>query len=125
MFRRFGNMKRHLTALITLVGISFIACAAAIKAEDAQVIKITAKCYAFTPNEIKLKKGVPVTLHLTTADKTHGFSAPDFNLDTAIKPGKTIDLHITPDKAGSFPFYCDVFCGTGHDDMTGKIIVTD
>ena len=117
-------MKQYLIVAMALVGFSTVAWSG-VMAEDAQVIKITAKCFSYTPNEIKLKKGIPVILQLTATDKTHGFSAPDFNLDTAIKPGKTTELRVVPDKVGSFPFYCDVFCGSGHDDMTGKLIVTD
>lgn len=30
----------------------------------------------------------------------------------------------TPDKSGEFPFHCDVFCGSGHESMTGTVIVT-
>ncbi len=26
---------------------------------------------------------------------------------------------------GRFPFHCDVFCGLGHGEMTGMIIVTE
>jgi hypothetical protein len=29
----------------------------------------------------------------------------------------------TPDKEGTFPFHCDVFCGDGHEDMTGMLVV--
>jgi cytochrome c oxidase subunit 2 len=116
---------KHLFPALLALAVSSVLLYPSAEAADPAVIKVTAKCFAYTPSEIKLKKGVPVTLQLTTADKAHGFSAPDLNLDTAIKPGKIIELHLTPDKVGSFPFYCDVFCGTGHDNMSGKIIVTE
>ena len=29
------------------------------------------------------------------------------------------------DKLGEFPFHCDVFCGSGHEQMDGTIKVTD
>jgi heme/copper-type cytochrome/quinol oxidase subunit 2 len=29
----------------------------------------------------------------------------------------------TPHKTESFAFLCDVFCGTGHEDMNGTLIV--
>ena len=29
------------------------------------------------------------------------------------------------DKAGSFAFNCDVFCGSGHEDMGGTLVVTE
>jgi cytochrome c oxidase subunit 2 len=30
---------------------------------------------------------------------------------------------LTPDKAGSFTFFCDIFCGDGHEDMEGTLVV--
>ena len=30
-----------------------------------------------------------------------------------------------PDKTGKFTFSCDVFCGDGHEEMTGTIVVTN
>jgi cytochrome c oxidase subunit 2 len=42
-----------------------------------------------------------------------------------IRPGKVNTLRFTPDKAGTFPFHCDNFCGTGHEGMKGTITVTE
>jgi heme/copper-type cytochrome/quinol oxidase subunit 2 len=28
-------------------------------------------------------------------------------------------------KSGTYEFHCDLFCGDGHEGMTGKIIVED
>lgn len=89
-----------------------------------RVIKVTARKFVFTPNEITLKVGEPVTLELTTEDVYMGFNAPDFKVRSDIVPGKTMKLRFTPDKAGTFPFLCDVFCGEGHESMSGKLIVT-
>jgi cytochrome c oxidase subunit 2 len=90
-----------------------------------EVIQIQAKCYQYSPREIHLIKGVPVVLQITTLDKAHGFYVPDMNIDATAKPGKPAQVGVTPTKSGVFPFSCDVFCGTGHDDMEGKFIVTD
>jgi cytochrome c oxidase subunit II len=32
-------------------------------------------------------------------------------------------VRIVPDKAGTLPFHCDIFCGSGHEEMTGEIVV--
>jgi cytochrome c oxidase subunit II len=32
-------------------------------------------------------------------------------------------VRLTLDKAGSFVFLCDVFCGSGHEDMSGTLVV--
>jgi cytochrome c oxidase subunit 2 len=89
------------------------------------VIKIVAKKFDYTPNVIKLKKGVPVVLEFTTLDVFMGFKVPDLGVRTDIIPGKVSRVRLVPDKVGTFPFVCDVFCGSGHEDMTGTIIVTE
>ena len=89
----------------------------------AQVVKVAAKKFDYTPNEIRLKKGAPVVFELTSADVVMGFNIPDFKTRTDIIPGKVTRLAFTPDRAGKFVFMCDVFCGSGHEDMNGTLIV--
>ena len=60
---------------------------------------------------------------LTSEDRIHGFKMPDFGLRTDIVPGQETRVTMTPDKAGSFTFFCDVFCGDGHEDMEGTLVV--
>ena len=96
-----------------------------IAAENEQVIQITAKRFEYSPKEITLKKGVPVVLEFTSLDRLHGFDCPGLKLRTDIRPGKVNTLRFTPDKAGTFPFHCDNFCGSGHEGMRGTIIVTE
>jgi cytochrome c oxidase subunit II len=88
-----------------------------------KVIRIVAKKFEFVPAEITLEKGVPVVLEISAPDVAMGFSAPDFKVDVEIPPGMPVQVRLLPDKAGSFDFICDVFCGDGHEDMAGKIHV--
>ncbi len=55
---------------------------------NAKVIEITAKKFEFTPSEITLKKGEPVILRLTSADRVHGFMSKPLKIDTDIPPTK-------------------------------------
>jgi len=99
--------------------------AVAFSANMEQVIKITAKRFEYNPSEIRLKKGVPVVLELTTLDRLHGFTCPDLGLRTDIQPGKVTRVRLVPAKTGTFPFRCDIFCGDGHEDMVGTFIVEE
>jgi cytochrome c oxidase subunit 2 len=99
--------------------------AGAVLADGDQIVKISAKKFQFTPNEVSVKKGVPVVLQLTSLDRTHGIAIPALNLRADIPAGRVTELKFTPKKSGDLNFYCDVFCGDGHDDMSGKIKVTD
>ncbi len=91
-----------------------------------QVIKITAKRFEYSPNEIRIKTGVPVIFEFTSLDRVHGFTVPDLGgVRLTIEPGKVNRVTILAPKAGVYEFHCDLFCGSGHEDMTGKIIVED
>jgi cytochrome c oxidase subunit 2 len=95
-----------------------------IRAQGApRVIAVVAKKFTYDPDEIHLKLGEAVALELKSLDVVMGFNCPDFKLRTDILPGRVTRLELTADRAGSFPFFCDVFCGSGHEDMNGAFIV--
>ncbi len=92
-------------------------------ANEPQVIKITARVSQFSPNQITLKKGQPVTLQLTSIDRKHGFLLRPMKIDTDIKPGKTTEITFTPQVAGTFKAICDHYCGPGHGNMKFTVVV--
>jgi len=102
---------------------SLVAAANAEVPPQEKVIAVTAEKFKFTPATIELKVGEPVVLELTTLDRKHGFQVPDLNIDESIEPGKVTRVRIVPIKAGTFLFPCDVFCGSGHEEMAGEIVV--
>jgi cytochrome c oxidase subunit 2 len=88
-----------------------------------RVVAIVARKWEFVPSRIVLQRGVPVVLELRSADRHHGFSAPGLGTRGEIEPGQPTRLRLVPTEAGTFPFHCDVFCGEGHEEMTGQIVV--
>jgi cytochrome c oxidase subunit II len=90
-----------------------------------QVIRISASTFEFNPSEITVRKGVPVVLELTSQDRHHGFKLSAFELRVDIKPGAVEKVRFVPDKIGNFTFLCDVFCGDGHEEMSGTIKVVE
>ncbi len=88
-------------------------------------IHITAKKFEFTPDTINLKKGEPVVLVVSSQDRKHGFNVRAFGIRADVNPGGTARIRFTPNKTGKFTFSCDVFCGEGHEDMTGTMVVTE
>ena len=88
-----------------------------------RVIPVAARKFAYEPAEITLKLNEAVVFRLTTADVVMGFSVPDFKARATVIPGQTIDLAMTPDRTGEFAFLCDVFCGSGHENMEGTLHV--
>lgn len=88
-----------------------------------RVVEITAKRFGFTPDQITLKKGEAVTLRLHSEDVTHGFFMRKLKIDTDIEAGKSTDVTITPDTAGTYTTICDHFCGANHGNMKMTIVV--
>ena len=111
-------MKRRLFLLLP-----FFAGAALAQTEP-RLIAVRAKKFEFTPGEIQVKVGEPVVLEFTTDDVHMGFDAPGLGLHADIVVGRPVRVPFTPSKAGHFDFACDVFCGEGHEEMGGVIIVT-
>jgi len=71
----------------------------------------------YTPNVIKVKKGVPVELNITNPGDNSCFSTfmmPDFDLNNVNLKAGTTKLTFTPDKEGKYTFSCgmNMFKGT-------------
>ena len=123
------NLKRRVLMTVALLasallsGLVVYTRANAIPAE--RVIQITAKKFEFSPDSITLKKGEPVVFEISSGDRKHGFSLRAFGIRSDVLPGKVSRIRFTPDKTGKFTFSCDVFCGEGHEEMTGTVVVTE
>jgi cytochrome c oxidase subunit 2 len=89
-----------------------------------RVIAVVARKFVFLPNEIALRHGEPVVLEFSAVEVVMGFFAPDLNLRAVIVPGQVARVRFVPDRVGRFDFLCDIFCGEGHEGMSGKIVVS-
>jgi len=87
------------------------------------VVTITAKKFAFAPSQVTLKAGAPMIIELTSLDRQHGFNCPGLGIRADVNPGVITRVLVKPTKPGTYPFHCDIFCGEGHGDMAGTIIV--
>ena len=84
---------------------------------------MTAKKFEFSPSTITVNKGDKVKIKITSTDVNHGFAIPEYGVSQKVDFGKTEVIEFTADKSGEFTFFCNVFCGSGHKEMKGKLIV--
>jgi len=117
--------RRTLLGAGSALLLSSTAVFAAGSAAQPRVIEVVAKKFEFLPAEIRVRKGETVVLQFTAPEVPMGVNFADFQTRTDVVPGKRATLTLTPEKAGSFTFVCDVFCGTGHEDMSGLLVVGD
>ncbi len=90
---------------------------------ESVLITLVAKTWEFEPSTVRVKEGQRVDLQIVSIDVTHGFNLAAFGVSETLEPGKTIRTSFVADKKGSFPFFCNVFCGDGHGGMRGTLIV--
>jgi heme/copper-type cytochrome/quinol oxidase subunit 2 len=86
-------------------------------------LEVSASSTGFQPAVLRLRKGEPARLVLKTADVEHCFALDDFRIEKRIVPGKATTLDFTPDKAGTYAFYCCL--EPDAPAMKGKLIVAE
>ena len=118
---------------------SAVLIASAAHAQTAEDIHVSLTSYAFTPSTITLKAGKTYRLHLTNdSKKGHDFTAAEFFAASTVAPadkdkleedsevevgaGKSVDVTVTPTRAGTYPLKCSHFLHTTFG-MTGTIVV--
>jgi len=104
-------------------------------ASGGQEVYLNAFSHQFAPNEVYVYKGDPLKIILQNidekgvlidnADVVHGFAVNGYSDQTQVllPRGVAATLEFTPDKSGSFDFYCSNYCGSAHMSMRGKFIV--
>ena len=116
-------------ALIILVGVGLTLVKsggiekAGIKKEDTLLknevkeFTIDAFRFGYNPNTVTIKKGGRVRLNINNTDTKHGIRIPDLGISG------NESLEFVADKSGEFNWYCNNYCGDGHQTMAGKLIV--
>ena len=96
------------------------------------VIDMEASMSGFDKKEIRVKVDQPVTVRLTSIDNSHHtdgggkhqWAVDELGVDVIAQPESSNYVTFTPDKEGSFTFYCDICCGgKANPTMNGQIIV--
>lgn len=92
-----------------------------------QDVEISAKKYEFNPSTVEVAAGTVLRIHLKAEDKEHGFSVKGIAdaKDSCVKfkPGAPATVELYVDKAGEYEIACCKFCGFGHKNMKGKLLV--
>jgi cytochrome c oxidase subunit II len=115
-----------------------IVCGVVLSQNDAQAkntlrVDVTAQQYAFTysyPDAgnatspvLYLPVNRSVELSLRSLDVIHAFFVPEFRLNEDMVPGMVVQLHVTPDRIGTYALECNELCGAGHTAMISQVIV--
>ena len=90
-----------------------------------QTVAVTVSRDGFQPREISVRRGETVRLAVKSADGEHCFAVDAFRIEKRIVPGRTTAVDITPDRAGTFPYYCCLEKGDAADTERGRLVVAE
>jgi heme/copper-type cytochrome/quinol oxidase subunit 2 len=110
------------------------------RAQQVQIIEISAKKYEYSGSPIHVKLGTKVQLRINATDHDHGFKVavvPDGGTSSEtpglvftsaqdcwlLEKGETSVIEFLAQTLGSYTFRCCHTCGLGHKAMKGQIIV--
>jgi cytochrome c oxidase subunit II len=103
------------------------------QAQNTLRIDVTAQQFAWTfryPEAgnatspvLRLPEGRSIELEMRSLDVIHAFFVPEFRTNEDIVPGLVTNVHITPDRLGTFPLICNELCGLGHALMRTEAVV--
>lgn len=107
---------------IVLVGFSLVLRASPSRVNPVHEVQVVAKQFAFEPAVIQVTAGEPVRLVIRSADRVHGFSIRDLNVDVQIPRSGNVVVEFTAPRAGRYEIACSEFCGSGHGQMKAVLV---
>lgn len=95
------------------------------KVETGEVKEFSVEAFnwGFKPESIEVNQGDRVKITAKSTDVDHGFAIKEFGVNLKLKPGEEKSVEFVADKKGTFTMYCSVYCGEGHREMKGVLVV--
>ena len=92
--------------------------------QSARTIDVVARRFTFEPSRIEVVQGERITLVVSSADGVHGVEIKKFKVTRKVpRGGDPVTIEFVAAAAGEFPILCSEYCGEGHDDMKGMLVV--
>ena len=79
----------------------------------------------FVDSELRVPKGQPVKLLMSSKDVLHSFFVPDFRVKKDVLPNRYTVLWFEAPWEGKHQVYCTEYCGDGHSRMLNTVHVLD
>ena len=84
---------------------------------------VLARRYAFEPAQLEVHEGDTVRIVLRSADIPHSIVVDALRIAKRVSPDRTVTFEFLADRAGEFPYYCNLMVEDGCRNMTGKLVV--
>lgn len=87
-----------------------------------RTIHMGVRKWVWEPSTLRVKQGELVRLVIHNADVNHPLYIPELGIEAEVPPEGAV-VEFEAKKKGSFFFLCGTYCGEGHAEMQGTLIV--
>jgi nitrous-oxide reductase len=102
---------------------ALLAAASQDQGPTAKPFSVHAHRYAFEPARLEVNQDDLVKIELRTEDIAHSLTIDDYRIAKRVGPGLPVTFEFRADKAGTFPFYCNLQVEDGCRQMRGVLVV--
>ena len=82
------------------------------------------KRFAFEPARVEVTEGERIRLVVTSGDGVHGLEIKKFKVNKKVpRGGDKITIDFVASAPGEYPIVCSEYCGNGHEEMKGTLVV--
>jgi heme/copper-type cytochrome/quinol oxidase subunit 2 len=105
----------------------FSSLAAVVAAQDqgptAKPFAVSVRRFAFVPARIEVNQDDLVKIELSTEDIAHSLTIDAYRIAKRVGPGHPVTFEFRADRAGTFPYYCNLQIEDGCRRMRGELVV--
>ena len=109
--------------LLLTVALAVSALSAQDQAPTAKPFSVRAHRFAFEPARIEVNQDDLVKIELRTDDIAHSLTIDDYRIAKRVGPGQPVTFEFRADRAGTFPYYCNLQVEDGCRQMRGVLVV--
>ena len=91
--------------------------------DEPRTIEVVAKRFSFEPARIEVTEGERVKLLVRSGDGVHGVEIKKLKVNKKVPRGGEVTIEFVAPAPGEFPILCSEYCGDGHEDMKGMLVV--
>ena len=87
-------------------------------------IPVVVQRFTFEPARIEVTEGERIRLVVSSGDGVHGLEIKKFKVNKKIpRGGEQVTIDFVASAPGEYPILCSEYCGNGHEEMKGTLVV--
>src|SRR6185436_16119605 len=114
-------MRARQVVLFVLIAVA--SATAQDQGPTAKPFTVTLHRYAFDPPRIEVNQDDLVKIELHSDDIAHSLTIDDYRIAKRVSRDQPVTFEFRADRAGTFPYYCNLQIEDGCRQMRGQLIV--